>query len=314
MHGVAERFSAAASSAHPRESSFPELSEARAQELRQVHQELDSLVGLQRVKRLVYELEALLRVQQERARFQLANDPLVLHQIFRGNPGTGKTTVARLLGRLFHALGALPKGQLVECSRADLVGEYIGHTAVKTREQVRKAAGGVLFIDEAYALGRGGERDFGKEAIDTLVKEMEDRRYEFVLILAGYREEMDRFLWLNPGLRSRFPLHLDFPDYTVPELMEIAETMLAQREYVLSAAARHKLRLLLEESARQQEFVFANARLVRNLVERAIRRQAVRLAAPGTSIHVAGRLASGGRRRQELMTIFPQDLTLEDAF
>ena len=165
----------------------------------------------------------------------------------------------------------------MEVERADLVGEYIGHTAQKTREQIRKALGGILFIDEAYSLARGGEKDFGKEAIDTLVKAMEDHKQEFILILAGYTEEMNFFLQSNPGLRSRFPIHIDFPDYNAQELLAIAELMLEKRQYKLSEAARRRLALLIQRGLRSDSYTFGNARTVRNWIELAIRRQAVRL-------------------------------------
>jgi stage V sporulation protein K len=197
--------------------------------------------------------------------------------IFSGNPGTGKTTVARLIGRLFKEMGVLQKGHLVEVERADLVGEYIGHTAQKTRDQVKRALGGILFIDEAYSLARGGERDFGKESIDALVKSMEDYKDNLILILAGYREEMDLFVRSNPGIRSRFPLHISFPDYSVEELMQIANLMLSQREYCFSAEARAELQRILEQQIREGMGHNGNARLVRNLIERGIRRQAVRV-------------------------------------
>ncbi len=149
-------------------------------------------------------------------------------------------------------MGVLPKGHLVECERADLVGEYIGHTAQKTREQIRQALGGILFIDEAYSLARGGEKDFGKEAIDTLVKAMEDKKDQLVLILAGYRREMELFLQTNPGLRSRFPIQIDFPDYKTAELIQIADLMLKQREYRLTDGARRRLHDILEQRVRSR--------------------------------------------------------------
>jgi len=245
--------------------------------IEEIYQELNSLVGLQRVKSMIREIHAFVEIQQRRAEEMLATEPLVLHTIFKGNPGTGKTTVARLLARLFKELGILRKGHLVEVERADLVGEYIGHTAQKTREQIRLALGGVLFIDEAYSLMRGGEKDFGKESIDTLVRGMEEHKNDLVIILAGYREEMERFIRSNPGLRSRFPIHIDFPDYTVEELMKIADLMLSRRQYCLTSEARAELRRQLEEGCREGKENSGNARLVRNLIERAIRRQAVRL-------------------------------------
>ncbi|BCV21206.1 AAA family ATPase [Moorella sp. Hama-1] len=239
--------------------------------------ELDKMVGLEAVKNLVKELRAFVEIQQRRRREGLVTASTVMHMIFKGNPGTGKSTVARLMGRLFKEMGVLSQGQLVEVERADLVGEYIGHTAHKAREQLKKAVGGILFIDEAYSLARGGEKDFGREAIDVLVKGMEDYRDNLILILAGYREEMDYFLETNPGLRSRFPIQLDFPDYTVPELLAIARVMLAERQYVLSIEAAAELERLLRREVFFGHRYNGNARMVRNIIERAIRRQALRL-------------------------------------
>ncbi|MCY0881072.1 MAG: AAA family ATPase [Firmicutes bacterium] len=242
-------------------------------------QELDELVGLVDVKRMVRELRAFVEVQKARKTFQLPADVQSLHMLFSGAPGTGKTTIARLLGRLFLAMQVLPKGHLIEAERADLVGEYIGHTAQKTRELLKKAQGGILFVDEAYSLARGGEKDFGKEAIDTLVKAMEDRRGEFILILAGYSEEMEWFLQTNPGLISRFPIHMHFPDYTPKELLHIAQMMLNQRQYHLAPEAVHMLEEYLTQKMHSVSEHTGNARMVRNLIERAIRQQAVRLMA-----------------------------------
>ncbi len=262
---------ASASGAAPDESH-----DERRRQLDAAMAELDGLIGLAPVKELVRELVAYVEIQRRRAAEQLSTEPMALHMIFKGNPGTGKTTVARLLGRMFHAMGVLPRGHLVECERADLVGEYIGHTAQRTREQIRKALGGVLFIDEAYALARGGEKDFGKEAIDTLVKAMEDYKDQLIVILAGYPAEMDYFLLANPGLRSRFPIHMHFPDYTPEELFRIAERMCQERQYRLAPAAALRLRRLLEERGKAVPDG-GNARFVRNVIERAVRRQAVRL-------------------------------------
>lgn len=239
--------------------------------------ELYNMIGLEKVKELALELEAFITVQKQRARHNLRNQPLVLHMIFKGNPGTGKTTVARLFGKLLNNLQVLPKGHMVEVERADLVGEYIGHTAQKTREKVQKAMGGVLFIDEAYSLARGGEKDFGKEAVDTLVKAMEDYKNEFILILAGYTAPMEEFLRLNPGLKSRFPIQLYFPDYSVQELMDIAQLMLEERQYRLTHRALNKVREIIDQQISFSYHDFSNARLVRNLLETAIRRHAVRL-------------------------------------
>lgn len=237
--------------------------------------ELKQLVGLTGVKEIVEEIKAYIEIGRQRTAHHLKCEQMVLHMIFSGNPGTGKTTVARLLGRLFRGLGVLPQGHLVEVERADLVGEYIGHTAQKTRDQIQKAMGGLLFVDEAYSLGRGGDKDFGKEAIDVLVKAMEDHRDGFVLILAGYRREMTAFMKLNPGLSSRFPIQVAYPDYSVSELLEIADLMAQQRHYCFSGLAKVKLQHHLE--GRKNELNFSNARLVRNILEKAIRRQALRL-------------------------------------
>ncbi|WP_324717781.1 AAA family ATPase [Carboxydochorda subterranea] len=245
--------------------------------LQQVMGELHALIGLERVKRTIEELRAYVEIRQRRSSVGLASDPLVLHMAFIGNPGTGKTTVARLVGRMFKALGVLPKGHTVEVERADLVGEFVGHTAQRTREQIRKALGGVLFIDEAYSLARGGDKDFGKEAVDALVKAMEDHRHELVVVVAGYRTEMETFLRLNPGLRSRVPIVIDFPDYTGHELLQIADQMLKARQYRLSPEARERLAVLLLEERLNELQHFGNARLLRNILEAAVRRQAVRL-------------------------------------
>ncbi|MFZ5633761.1 MAG: stage V sporulation protein K [Bacillota bacterium] len=248
----------------------------KSQCVEEIFQELNALVGLDKIKQLIREIYAFVEIQKKRQKEDLAFENTVLHMIFKGNPGTGKTTVARIIGKLFKEIGVLQKGHVLEIERADLVGEYIGHTAQKTRDQLKKAQGGVLFIDEAYSLARGGEKDFGKEAIDCLCKGMEDSRDNLILILAGYTDEMDWFLETNPGLRSRFPIHLSFPDYTTDELLDIADMMLKKRQYVLSTAAREELRLIVEMKSRKHQHN-GNARLVRNVIERSMRRQAVRL-------------------------------------
>lgn len=260
--------------------------------------EMDHLVGLSHIKSFVKEIYAWLEIQKRRQSLGLAAEQQVLHMIFSGNPGTGKTTVARVLSRLFKELGVLSKGHLIEVERADLVGEYIGHTAQKTREHVRKALGGILFIDEAYSLARGGEKDFGKEAIDTLVKAMEDHKDDFMLILAGYTEEMEHFLRLNPGLPSRFPIHLRFPDFTLDELMIIAERMVTAREYRLSMGAKEKLRQHLKDQQDKGDLSFGNARHVRNVIEQSIRYQALRL------FHLKA------TSREDLMTLRTEDICL----
>lgn len=260
--------------------------------------ELDRLVGMESVKEIMKEIYALIYIKKERELVGLKNDNQVLHMLFKGNPGTGKTTVARIIGKLLFKLDVLTKGHLIEAERADLVGEYIGHTAQKTRDLVKKANGGILFIDEAYSLGRGGEKDFGKEAIDTLVKHMEDKAKEFVLILAGYSKEMDQFLMLNPGLRSRFPFIIDFPDYTVTELLEISKKMFDEKEYLISNDALNILENHLNEVNFNKSYTFSNGRYIRNLVENSIRKQAVRLLSKNTF------------SKESLLTITKEDIYL----
>lgn len=258
--------------------------------------ELEKLIGLQDAKKMMYEIHALIRINKEREKHNLKLEKQVYHMVFKGNPGTGKTTVARLFGKIFKEMGILSKGHMIEVERADLVGEFIGHTAQKTRELIKKALGGILFIDEAYSLARGGEKDFGKEAIDCLTKALEDHGNEFICILAGYNDEMESFLELNPGLPSRFPIQLQFDDYTVDELMKIADMMAHGKEYQLSPGAREKLRNHLVR-LRNDLFMmnFSNARYVRNAIEKAIRLQAVRL------------LSIGDLSREELITLQADD-------
>ena len=268
--------------------------------LKEIEDELKTLVGMEEMKRTIKEIYAWIYINKQREARGLKTGKQALHMMFKGNPGTGKTTVARLIGKLFQKMNVLSKGHLIEAERADLVGEYIGHTAQKTRDLIKKAIGGILFIDEAYSLGRGGEKDFGKEAIDTLVKHMEDRQHDFVLILAGYSREMDYFLSLNPGLHSRFPLVIDFPDYTIDQLMEIADRMLMEREYVLSRDGERKLRehLIILRSVRGP-VSFSNGRYIRNVLEKSIRTQAMRL------------LMEDSYERNDLLTLTSQDLVFE---
>jgi stage V sporulation protein K len=269
--------------------------------LKEIEEELGALVGMEEMKRMIKEIYAWIFVNKKREEMGLKARKQALHMMFKGNPGTGKTTVARLIGKLFLKMNVLSKGHLIEAERADLVGEYIGHTAQKTRDLIKKAQGGILFVDEAYSLGRGGEKDFGKEAIDTLVKHMEDKQHEFILILAGYSREMDYFLTLNPGLHSRFPLVIDFPDYDIEQLMDIAGRMLVEREYALSHEAEKKLKdHLIWVKAVLSPTSFSNGRYVRNIIEKTIRSQAMRL------------LMLNSYDRHELMTLRSNDLVFEE--
>jgi Holliday junction resolvasome RuvABC ATP-dependent DNA helicase subunit len=237
--------------------------------------ELDELVGLEEVKDRVHLVADFLRVQQLRADRGLPTVDTSHHLVFTGNPGTGKTTVARLLAQVFRSLGLVERGHLVEVDRAALVAGYVGQTAPKVTAAFDAADGGMLFIDEAYTLVRGGENDFGREAIDQAVKLMEDRRDRVVLVVAGYTAEMADFLDSNPGLRSRFPTVIEFPDYTTDELVEIVRRIGDAQRYHLTAEAEEALRALLEAVPRGKGF--GNARLARNIYESAVSRQAARV-------------------------------------
>src|SRR5690625_2684595 len=237
--------------------------------LTRFEQKLEKYVGLKQIKGLVNEIYAWIYINQCREKIGLKANKQALHMIFKGNPGTGKTTVARIIASFLFEMGARSKGHFMEVERADLVGEYIGHTAQKTREVLKKAHGGILFVDEAYSLARGGEKDFGKEAIDTLVKAMEDHQHDFVLILAGYCREMDYFLSLNPGLPSRFPIAIHFPNYTTIQLMEIAKRMLAERDYELTKESAHYIKEHLTNVRKEKSHNFSNGRYVRNMIEEA---------------------------------------------
>ncbi|WP_227395458.1 AAA family ATPase [Jeotgalibacillus aurantiacus] len=231
------------------------------------------MIGLDQVKSMLKAIIARHIINEKRLEKGLAFETQSLHMLFYGNPGTGKTTAARLIAALFKKLNLIEKGHLIEVERADLVGEYIGHTAVKTRDLIKKAEGGILFIDEAYSLGRGGEKDFGREAVDTLVKHMEDQSHPFILILAGYEKEMSSFLKLNSGLKSRFSHVIQFSDYKKDELMKIAEMIFSKKDYRLSQGARERFSRYLHI----QEAVSDNGRFIRNLVEAVTRAQALRL-------------------------------------
>lgn len=242
-----------------------------------IDEQLSSLVGLDAIKQSLKQIYAIQKVNEQRQSFKLKPSTQVYHMLFTGNPGTGKTTVARKLAKIFYDMNILSKGHFIEVDRSELVGEYIGQTAQKTRSVIKKALGGVLFIDEAYSLARGGEKDFGKEAIDTIVKLMEDYSKDFILILAGYPREMEYFLSLNPGLESRFPFQFHFPDYSVDELVQIAKGFLKENEYMITKKAEIILKSHLLEQKNKNIQHFSNGRYVRNVIEKAIRYHAVRL-------------------------------------
>ena len=245
--------------------------------VRETLEELDrELIGLKPVKKRIRETAALLLVERARRRLGLAHETPTLHMSFTGNPGTGKTTVAMKMAHLLHRLGYIRKGHLVSVTRDDLVGQYIGHTAPKTKDILKKALGGVLFIDEAYYLYRPeNERDYGQEAIEILLQVMENQRDDLVVILAGYADRMDKFFESNPGFRSRVAHHIDFPDYSNDELHQIAVGMLDRQNYRLSPEADAMLSSYIEH--RRDQPHFANARSIRNALDRARLRQANRL-------------------------------------
>ena len=248
-----------------------------------IRAEINELVGLAPVKEYVFGLADNLQVQQRRAAAGLKTASLSMHMIFTGNPGTGKTTIARLVARYLKAIGALKGGQLVEVTRADLVGRYTGHTAPLTNSVIESALGGVLFIDEAYSLYRGEQDSFGLEAIDTLVKGMEDHRDELVVILAGYTREMETFLTANSGLASRFPNRIEFPDYTAVELLQITQVLAKNKGYTLAEACTDPLLGYYARWQAADARTAGNGRLARNTLEKAIFHQSRRLVAEPTA-------------------------------
>ena len=235
-----------------------------------------SLIGLEPVKTRIRETAALLLVEKAREKLGLAHETPTLHMSFSGNPGTGKTTVALRMAELLHKLGYVRKGHLVSVTRDDLVGQYIGHTAPKTKEVLKKAMGGVLFIDEAYYLYRPeNERDYGQEAIEILLQVMENNRDDLVVILAGYKNRMNTFFESNPGFRSRIAHHIEFPDYSTPELLDIGSAMLDQLNYYFTKSAKNAFTEYI--NLRKEQPHFANARSIRNALDRVRLRQANRL-------------------------------------
>jgi Holliday junction resolvasome RuvABC ATP-dependent DNA helicase subunit len=271
--------------------------EAGGKTIEQILAELHQLVGLQSVKEEVETLANLARIFSLRKQRGMKVPDLSLHLVFLGNPGTGKTSVARIVSQLYGRLGLLSKGHLVEVDRSGLVANYVGQTATKVREVIDRAMGGVLFIDEAYSLASKGENDYGIEAIETLLKAMEDHREDLIVIAAGYTDEMQEFLASNPGLRSRFARDLVFPDYTPEEMAEIFRRMAEQAHYRVDPVAEQVLQSMLQQRWAARGLDFANAREVRNLFERAVSEQANRLS------------RSASLEEADLSTLTAEDLT-----
>lgn len=275
-----------------------ETDEEIVQGTRIILYELKNLTGLDNVKKSVTEILDLVQLQKRRKEMGFKSEEISLNMVFTGNPGTGKTTIARLISRLFKEAGILKKGQLVEVTREDLVGEYIGQTATKTLKKIKEAYGGVLFIDEAYTLAQGGDSDYGKEAIATLIKEMEDNRDKLMVIMAGYTKEMEELMLLNPGLKSRIGFTIEFPDYKPMELMKIFKDLCSANDYILERAAEAKLRIIFEELYSDRDKNFGNGRLARQIFEKIRMRQAYRIMTEGTT----------SRNPEEIISIKEEDV------
>jgi len=282
------------------ESSASEAEEAEPEEktLEELLETLDALIGLENIKQSIKSLINLVKVRELRKENELPNPPLSLHMVFTGNPGTGKTTVARIISELYKAIGVLSKGQLVEVDRGGLVAGFVGQTALKTAEVVTSALGGILFIDEAYALAPevGTGNDFGREAIETLLKMMEDHRDDLIVIVAGYSEPMERFITSNPGLESRFNRYIFFDDYNSEELYDIFDLMCKKSEYILTDEAieyaREQFKLIYEN----RDENFGNARHVRNLFENIV------------TVHSDRVSSLDGHTRDDLTLVILEDL------
>ena len=278
--------------------------ELKSSNVQEVLDKLDrELIGLKPVKTRIREVAALLLVDRLRKKFALSSETPTLHMNFTGNPGTGKTTVALRMAEILHRLGYVREGHLVSVTRDDLVGQYIGHTAPKTKEVIKKAMGGVLFIDEAYYLYKPeNERDYGAESIEILLQVMENNRDDLVVILAGYKDRMDKFFHSNPGMRSRIAHHIDFPDYSADELLSIAKLMLAQQNYRFSAEGEKAFAEYIPLRMKMDHF--ANARSIRNALDRSRLRQANRL------------FASSGKKlkKTDLITIEAEDIMVSRVF
>ena len=258
-------------------------------------EELNELIGLDMVKADVKELINLVKVQKMREDKGMKTVPVSLHLVFSGNPGTGKTTVARILSKLYKEIGVLSKGQLVEVDRSGLVAGYVGQTAIKTQKKIEEAKGGILFIDEAYTLAKEGN-DFGQEAIDTILKAMEDNRKDLVVIVAGYTNLMENFINSNPGLKSRFNKYIEFKDYSADELIEIFDMQCRKYNYTLNPEAKETIEKVIRDREASKGANFANARDVRNLFETIITNQASRVA------------QMENPSEEDLITIMPADI------